>query len=177
MIANPVLVLFLLLWIPARSLTAAGTPGNGVISEGIAGEDSPRSPGRFDAAIRTAEDDLARMDKERRDDGERWSIGNILSVAALAAALVLMWWVMRWTRSGGGGLFRAPGGREMSVIDRLAVGRQTTLFVIRLRGRDYWLADHPRGVTLLAEIQQPANGPPLPGTPPEAEAPGKAAEI
>ena len=156
---RPIIAVFLSLSISVWGLAAAEPPEDAsVAAEKVShppvGDGSKRVDS-FESAIRRAEDDLAKRGTKAQDATEGWSIGDVLSVMALVAALLLMWRVMRWTR--GGGVFRAPGGREMSVLDRLAVGRQTTLLVIRLRGRDYWLADHPQGVTLLAENILPAD--------------------
>ena len=170
MARRTIIAAFLSLSISAWGLVAAETPED---IPAVAGEVSSPPAGnnleRIRIAIRQAEDDRDRMKTETKDTAEGWSIGNILSVAALAVALFLMWRTMCWTR--GGGVFRAPGGREMSVLDRMAVGRQTTLLVVRLRGRDYWLADHPQGVTFLAEITSLADKPSSPETPSEPEDP------
>jgi flagellar biogenesis protein FliO len=78
-----------------------------------------------------------------------WSFSDFISLAALLLALALMLLATRWTRRPA--FFRSQG-REMRLLDRLAIGRQSTLLLIQLRGREYWLADHPGGVTLLAEL-------------------------
>ena len=85
-----------------------------------------------------------------------WTLGDWLSILALVAALAMMFGVMRWSR--GLSPFRGGGAknREMTVLDRMAIGRQSTLLVIRLRGNDYFIADHPQGVTLLSELPPPA---------------------
>jgi len=111
-----------------------------------------RRPVTLGEAVRKNEEALREArDAEAGEGG--WSLADWLALMAFAAALGLMAWAVRWTR--GLAPFRGVRGREMAVLDRLAAGRQSTLLVIRLRGRDYWLADHPGGVTLLARLPPP----------------------
>ncbi len=100
----------------------------------------------YQAAIERAEEDLRRRETSDQPAGG-WGVSEMLGLAALLAAVVLLLLATRWMR-GGGGVFKVQG-REMRLLDRMAVGRQTTLLLVRLRGKDYWLADGPGGVKLL----------------------------
>lgn len=89
-----------------------------------------------------------------QDGGWSWSTG--LSLIALLAAVGFMVFLSRWLRRlplvGGG------RGREMQVLDRLPLTRQSSLLIVRVRGRDYWLAEHAHGVSLLSGLPQAAGG-------------------
>ncbi len=74
-------------------------------------------------------------------------MGEALSVVALLAALALMLLATRWSR----GAFRRAPGREMRLLDRMALGRHSSLLLVRVRGRDYWLAEGQSAITLLAD--------------------------
>ncbi|MDR1535669.1 MAG: flagellar biosynthetic protein FliO [Planctomycetota bacterium] len=136
----------------------------------LAGEARPapiRGESPLDQAIREAEAEAERLGNPPDPVSAGWGLSEILSLAALGLAVILMLWAVRWSRGFG---FTRSGSREMRLLDRLAVGRQASLLVIRLRGRDYWLAEHSRGVTLLAELAaadgQRKVGEKPPGTPP-----------
>ena len=146
--------------------------------------EAPAPPLKGDFGQAALEEALRRAELESREVGEGgqtgaagWSAGDWLSVAAFLAALALMAWATRAFRRGP--LFGGGRGREMVLLDRMAIGRQSTLLVIRLRGRDYWVADHPRGVTLLAPLDAEGPAPPAgakpgadggPGQPPQGHA-------
>lgn len=112
--------------------------------------DSPAAPGAYDQALRQAEEELRRLDVEQEESGG-WGVGEALSVAALLAALALMLLAMRWSR----GTFRRASGREMRLLDRMALSRNTSLLLVRVRGRDYWLAEGQSAITLLADWPVP----------------------
>ncbi len=116
----------------------------------------------YDRALREAEEDLRRLTREEEASGG-WGMGELLSVVALVAALGLMLVAMRWSK----GAFRRPGGREMRLVDRMMLGRNTSLVLVRLRGREYWLAESPNAVTVLADWPAPENAAPA-----KSETPG-----
>lgn len=104
----------------------------------------------YGKAIEETVSELSRTETAPRnaDGGWSWSAG--LSLVALLAAVGCMVFLSRWLRR----LPFAVGGRgrEMAILDRVPLTRQSSLLIVRLRGRDYWLAEHPHGVELLTEL-------------------------
>lgn len=111
----------------------------------------------YQQAIKNAEEELAQNADASARSPAGWNLSDFLGLAALAAALALVVWATRWSR---GSLFRPVAGREMRMLDRMAISKNTTLILVRLRGRDYWLADHAQGVTLLHEDEASGDEPP-----------------
>lgn len=95
-----------------------------------------------------AEAERESLDRQAREEGAAggWSLSDAIGLAALAVAIGLVFWASRWTRSL---VFRQPTGREMRLVDRMAISRNSSLVMIEIRGRVYWLAEHPNGVTRL----------------------------
>lgn len=154
--AAGILFLTMALWV-VLSARAAEPGGEGPLSTGSAPGAAP-----FEKEIERARDDLRNM--ERGNEGASgWGLSELASMAALLLAFGLLLLATRWTR----GVFsRHPAAREMRLLDRMAVGRQSTLLLIRLRGRDYWLADTPRGISLLADWPEPGRDASPPSAPP-----------
>lgn len=122
--------------------------------DGAPSPDSAReSP--YGRAIRDAEADLKALEDKSGAAGGGWGISEYLSVAALVLAVGIMLWTARFTRRLS---WRKVPGREMRLVDRMTVGRQSSLLVVRLRGRDYWLAESPNGIALLAELPPEKDG-------------------
>ncbi len=130
-----VFIVFLFLQAAAPRCPAADAP------------DASVSSGAYEQALRQAEEDVRRLDAMEEEEGGGWGLGEMLSVAALLAALGLMLLATRWSR----GAFRRVPGREMRLLDRMALGRNSSLLLVRVRGRDYWLAEGQNAVTLLAD--------------------------
>lgn len=140
-------------------------------------------PGRvaLNDALRRAERELAGGDADGSDtrdaadaDGavggrassRGWSLGDWISLLALGIALALMAGLLRWSRGRSWIAAKTTGGGGMLLVDRMAIGRQSTLLVVRLRGRDYLIADAgDGGVRLLKEL------PPEPPAPEPSAAP------
>lgn len=121
----------------------------------FAAESAPPSPAgqweagdAYDHALRNAEKELKDYGKGNGDAAGGWSLSAVLSLVALLLAIGLAVWATRWMR--GNSLLR-PSGREMRIVDRMAVGKQSSLLIVRIREKDYWLAEHASGITLLAE--------------------------
>lgn len=126
------------------------------------GAATPFAPGQEEAfrqAMRNAEEELRDYGGEA-DNGGAWSLSAILSLVALAMAVGLAAWLTRRLRGRG---WVAAAGREMRIVERLPLGRQSALFIIGVGDRRYWLADHPRGIALLGEcppIRNSGSAPP-----------------
>lgn len=110
-------------------------------------------PMPYNQAIREAEQELERQEKVESETKEGWGLSEVLSITALLAALGLMFAASRWSRRL---FFRQPRGREMRLLDRMAIGRHSSLLLVSVRDRVYWLAESPGGVSVLAEW--PADG-------------------
>jgi flagellar biogenesis protein FliO len=139
------------------------------------GAASPSAPGQKEAfrqAMRNAEEELRDYGAEADNQGA-WSLSAILSLVALAMAVGLAAWMTRRLRGRG---WAAAPEKEMRIIERLSLGRQSALLIVEVGGRRYWVADHPRGIALLGEcppIRNPGGTPPPPNrlTPPVHSAP------
>ena len=88
---------------------------------------------------------------------EYWS--QILSVLGLLAVILLVlagaWFFTRWAGQnfGGSGLLIRSGSR-LRVLDRVMLGRDQALLVVKAGQRYLLLGSTPAGVTLLAELTQ-----------------------
>lgn len=103
----------------------------------------------YQQAIREAEQELE--DREQADSAGKagWGLSEVLSITALLAALGLMIAASRWSRRL---FFKQARGSEMRLLDRMAIGRQSSLILVSVRDRVYWLADSSSGVSILAEL-------------------------
>lgn len=127
-------------------------PCSGVCgAEGAGGEGIVPGADRvsYEEAIRDAQRDLSTRSSDGVDSPGVFGISELLGLAALLAALVLVLWLTRWMR---GAAFGRVGSREIRILDRLAIGRNSALLLVRLRGRDYFLAEHQGGVSVLREM-------------------------
>lgn len=102
----------------------------------------------YDRALRNAEKELKDYGKGGGEAAGGWSVSAVLSLVALLLAIGLAVWATRWMR---GTSLLASSGKEMRIVDRMAVGKQSSLVIVRIREKEYWLAEHPAGITLLAE--------------------------
>lgn len=107
-------------------------------------------------AMRDAEREAREYDAQSRD-GSGWTLSAVLSIAALAAAVGLTAWLARRLRRHG---WNAASTGEMRVVDRLPLGRQSTLFIVEVGGKRYWLAEHSHGIALLGECSEKVTPPP-----------------
>ncbi|MCI8437413.1 MAG: flagellar biosynthetic protein FliO [Lawsonibacter sp.] len=88
---------------------------------------------------------------------EYWS--QILSVLGLLAVILLVlagaWFFTRWAGQnfGGSGLLIRSGSR-LRVLDRVMLGRDQALLVVKAGQRYLLLGSTPAGLTLLAELSQ-----------------------
>lgn len=96
-------------------------------------------------------------------DGTGWNVSAFLSIVALAAAVGLTAWLTRRLRKQG---WSAASGREMRVVDRLSLSRQSALFIVQIGNKRYWLAEHHKGVTMLGECPEELGAS---GAPPHAD--------
>jgi len=82
---------------------------------------------------------------------------ELLSLLGIVLALLLVlggcWLFTRWA---GTGLGRGLAGRStrMQVVERLPVGRDQALLVVRVAGRYLLLGSSPNGFSLLAELTE-----------------------
>lgn len=124
------------------ALAAFPAPGSDAIPA------TPSSP--YDAAIEEAERELVRTRTTAPEPGGTgWDAAEWLSLAALSVAVILVFFAMRWTRGGLSGM--RGGGKQMRILDRMAVGRNNSLLLVRIRDRDYWLSEGQHGVRVLAD--------------------------
>lgn len=76
-------------------------------------------------------------------------------VAVLLAVLAGCYFVTRLAGTSlAGRLGPGSGQRQMKVLERLAVGRDQALLVVRLAGRTFLLGSSPSGFSLLAELTE-----------------------
>jgi flagellar biogenesis protein FliO len=113
-------------------------------------------------AIQQNEEAARSLEREKESAVAGWGISEMLGLFALILAAFLMFRAFRWTRGLGAG---KGGGREMRLLDRMAVGRQSALLLVRLRDRDYWLAEGANGVSLLADLGPVKLNPKAPDVP------------
>ena len=85
----------------------------------------------------------------------------------LALALLACYLVTRWTGLGLGSRLGA-GGRHVRVLERVPVGRDQALVVVRAANRFFLLGSSPSGFSLLAELtEEELSAPSSDGVPPE----------
>ena len=126
---------------------------------------SHQPPPAYQEALQNARQELASHNaKDGSVDG--WSISSILSLIALAVATGMVIWLGRRWRNPSWSL---SSNREMRILERMTIGRNTNLILVRVRETEYLLAEHPHGVTPVAEWpakrQNPANQLSLPSQP------------
>ena len=104
---------------------------------------------------------------------------EILSLVGILAVLLLVlcgcWLFTRWAGTGlSGGLVMPAGQRQLKVLERLPVGKDQALLVVRLADRYFLLGSSPSGFSLLAELTEeegalwaPASGARPEGAPPD----------
>lgn len=76
-------------------------------------------------------------------------------VAVLALLVATLWWLKRRglaIPAAGGGRSRA---RQLECLERIALGPQQTLHLVRLAGRLLLVASSPAGCSLLGELASP----------------------
>ncbi|MCI9443167.1 MAG: flagellar biosynthetic protein FliO [Oscillospiraceae bacterium] len=82
---------------------------------------------------------------------------ELLSLLGIILVLLLVmggcYAFTRWAGTGLGGSLGRGSGR-MQVVERLPVGREQALLVVRLAGRYLLLGSSPAGVSLLAELTE-----------------------
>lgn len=127
----------------------------------LAAEDSATGTTTYSRAIEEAEQALRDLDGSEQAKNKGWALADFLALAALVAAIGLVLWASRWSRRL---FFRQAPGREMRILDRMSIGKNSTLLLVKMRGKVYWLADHPSGVTRLDDW-------------PEGEAPASVSEL
>ena len=93
---------------------------------------------------------------------------SLLSILlTLALALLACYLVTRWTGLGLGSRLGA-GGRHVRVLERVPVGRDQALVVVRAANRFFLLGSSPSGFSLLAELtEEELSAPSSDGVPPE----------
>ena len=84
---------------------------------------------------------------------------DLLSLLGVLMVLLLVlfgcYLFTRWAGTGLSGRFLTPGTqRQMKVLERLAVGKDQTLLVVRLADRTFLLGSSPSGFSLLAELTE-----------------------
>lgn len=84
---------------------------------------------------------------------------DLLSLLGILAVLLLVlfgcYQFTRWAGTGLSGRLFAPGAqRQMKVLERLAVGKDQALLVVRLANRTFLLGSSPSGFSLLAELTE-----------------------
>jgi flagellar biogenesis protein FliO len=146
----------------------------------IGGENGTFTPGQKEAfrqAMLNAEEELRDYGGDEDKTGA-WSVSAILSLVALAIAVGFAAWMTR--RLSGRRWVVVSAGKEMRIVERLPLGRQSALFIIEVGDRRYWVAEHPCGIAMLSEclpVRNPGCPPPpskRPAPPESASASGKA---
>ena len=84
---------------------------------------------------------------------------DLLSLLGILLVLLLVlggcWLFTRWAGTGLSGSFLTPAAqRQMKVLERLAVGKDQALLVVRLADRYFLLGSSPSGFSLLAELTE-----------------------
>ncbi len=84
---------------------------------------------------------------------------DILSLLGVLLILLLVlggcWLFTRWAGTGlAGGLAAPAGQRQLKVLERLPVGKEQALLVVRLADRYFLLGSSPSGFSLLAELTE-----------------------
>ena len=84
---------------------------------------------------------------------------DILSLLGVLLILLLVlggcWLFTRWAGTGlMGGLAAPAGQRQLKVLERLPVGKEQALLVVRLADRYFLLGSSPSGFSLLAELTE-----------------------
>ncbi|MDR0362005.1 MAG: flagellar biosynthetic protein FliO [Planctomycetota bacterium] len=125
----------------ALSMAAHGGENGGASSIGSDQRDA------FHQAMRNAEEEL-RGYGGHADNKGAWSLSMILSLVALAAAIGLAAWLTYRLR---GSRWCSTAGKEMRIIERLPLGRQSALIIVEVDERRYLVADHPCGIVLLGD--------------------------
>ena len=138
-------------------LPALTASAPGIEAPPAAGGESPWS-----RAIHENEEAARSLEREKETAATGWGVSDALGLIALVLAAFLVFRAVRWTRGFGAG---RGGGREMRLLDRLALGRQSALLLVRLRDRDYWLAEGANGVSLLADLGPTKPSPTAPDVP------------
>lgn len=105
----------------------------------------------YENAIREEEAVLRAMRDDPPEPRGTWGASEVLGLTALLAAIAAMLWAANWIRRMP--LTKRTGG-EMRILDVMRIGRQSSLLVVRMRGKDYWLSESPGGITLLKEFPE-----------------------
>jgi len=79
-------------------------------------------------------------------------IEQTMAVAAVLALLLGTLWWLRRRGLAAVGLRRKRGRRRMETLERLALGPQQTLHLVRLQGRVLLLASSPAGCALIERV-------------------------
>ncbi len=80
------------------------------------------------------------------------------AIAALALVLFLAWFILRWlnrrvpSMGGGGG---KAAGRMITVLDRVHLGKNSSLLLVRVQDKVYLVGISEHTVQTLAEIDDP----------------------
>jgi len=102
---------------------------------------------------------------------------DLLSLLGILLVLLLVlagcWLFTRWAGTGLAGYGFAPGvQRRMKVLERMPVGKDQTLLVVRVADRYFLLGSSPSGFSLLAELTE-EEGSLWAETPADSDAGGK----
>jgi flagellar biogenesis protein FliO len=81
------------------------------------------------------------------------TLRQVFSVLLVFSLLGLALWKLRRPGSPIGSLWRkaAGGARALETVERLALTPQHALHLVRVHGREFLVATHPQGCTLLSE--------------------------
>ena len=89
-------------------------------------------------------------------------------VLTLALVLLASYLAARWAGTGLGGRLGAGGGQHVRVLERVSLGRDQTIVVVRAANRFFLLGSSPSGFSLLAELtEEELSAPSSDGVPPE----------
>ena len=89
-------------------------------------------------------------------------------VLTLALVLLASYLAARWAGTGLGGRLGAGGGQHVRVLERVSLGRDQTIVVVRAANRYFLLGSSPSGFSLLAELtEEELSAPSSDGVPPE----------
>ncbi len=76
------------------------------------------------------------------------------ALAALALVLFLAWFILRWMGSRMGG---TPGGakRLLNILDRVSFGKNSSLLLVRVQSKVYFLAVSDHAIAKIGEFDDP----------------------
>jgi flagellar protein FliO/FliZ len=79
-----------------------------------------------------------------------WSIG--LTLVGITAVLVLTYFASRWYA---GRMGPTVMGKHIKVVDRLLIGKSSSILIVELAGVQYLIGVTEQGISILKELETP----------------------